>query len=286
MAPASPVPPPCRPPLSARARLRYAADIAAWAVSTPGDLRLTRRLRLPAPYRRVYLVHVQKTGGTSLERAFYELGGEDPQVVERQFRGQLTRRSGPYVFSITPDPFFIRHAGYFFASSHVPYWSYRLAPGTFTVTMLRDPFARALSRYRHLRDPGADEGHLFPAGPHERAWADGTFAEFLDRFPQDQLLAQLWMFSPAFDPAEAAERIRSMSLWFCNESYEAGVRALADAIRQPLRVRRDRVSRPGEPLSEADAKLLRERLDPEYRLLELLRADPGPGLVGSIPSGS
>jgi hypothetical protein len=63
------------------------------------------------------------------------------------------------------------------------------------------------------------------------------------------------------------------------------VAALADQLRLPLVPRRDRVSVGGTRPTDTEVVRLREMLYPEYQLLDLLRAEPGRGFVGSVPPG-
>jgi len=61
------------------------------------DLAKDRKYRQIAKYniankfQRIYLYHIQKTGGTSLNHMFLSLGGEDPSDVYRRLGGKDIR---------------------------------------------------------------------------------------------------------------------------------------------------------------------------------------------------
>jgi len=232
---------------------------------------------------RIYFTHVRKTGGTSLYKSFLSLGGEDPAQVLTRMNHGVKARSGPYSFACSDRSFVFRMARYNFGWSHLPAWQLHLKPGTFTVSILRDPISRVISLFRHLADERADEGERFHARADERAWAADGFATFLDQADRVQLLNQLYAFSSRFDPVEAAERIRGYSLYFFSEHYNEGVAALANRLGLPLAPRVDRVSVAETLPTGTQVARLREILDPEYKLLDLLRVAPGPGFVGTVP---
>jgi hypothetical protein len=241
-------------------------------------------LALPPPFRRVYFFHVRKTAGTSFTKAVLGLGGEDPVQVETRFRFPVnTARSGDYVFLRSSRPWLTRHGRYFFGYGHAPWWLVELPADTFTMTILRDPVARLLSYYRYLRDPSADRHERFSPPAVERQWAADGLEAFLDRVPRRHLLNQLWMFSRSGTAEEAAQRIRQCSLYFFTESYDEGLAEFSRRFSLDLARRQDRRSSGGVQPTGTELALLRERLAPELELLELLRADPGPGAVGAVP---
>jgi hypothetical protein len=223
---------------------------------------------LPAPYERVYFHHVRKTGGTSLIRSFLGLAGEDPVEVEHRLSKSLfgRTRSGEYVFAAGHRET-IADGRYFFAFSHNPAHRVRLPPGTFTVTVLRDPASRVLSYYQYLRTGDTGDA-AFRVRERERRMAEGGFDAFLARIPKEHLLRQLYTFSASFDVGEAAEVVSRCSAVIRCEDYDAGMRALVARIQLPLEVRRDRVTLPSdEILPERSYSYLREVLAPEYDLI-------------------
>jgi hypothetical protein len=249
-----------------------------------GDRRSVAKVTPIGEWRRVYHFHVRKSGGTSLNRAFLGLGGEDPAVVHWRMRGPLhATRSHDLVF-VAHDEVLLSKGQYFFGWHHAPAWAIELPPETFTLTVLRDPASRVLSLYRYLTDPHADEHQPFRAGRAERSLARQGFEGFLCRLPKRDLLNQLHMFSEAFDPEEAAARVAGLSAWFMTEQFGAGLDALNGRLGLQLQHRWDRRSRVDADLQNAQLAMLRDVLHPEYAFLELLQAQAR-NQLGRGPSG-
>ncbi len=177
----------------------------------------------------------------------------------------------------------IARGHYFFAWSHEPLWRVKLRPGTFTITILRDPVRRALSYYRWLANREADAD--FPGGPSkvELSWVEGGFGSFLEQVNDELLLRQLFMFSQTFDPSEAATTIRGIHHWFFTEHHEEGQESLGRRLGVALPLRRDRRSVDRTVPTASELARLESRLAPEYELMAALRSDPGPGFVGGFP---
>jgi hypothetical protein len=278
-------------------------------------------------YERIYHFHVRKTAGTSLNRAFWGLGGLGDAVMRHP--NQVGRRlSGNGLVFVRDDARLIEQGDYFFASSHTPAYMLALPKGTFTVTILRDPAARVVSYYRYLRwarenptafdrDPFVsevvEEGRFLEGGIgyalgqlSRRKLATESairqlgakqflarlarstrgvhnFTQFLEAVPPRRLMSQLYMFSARLDPNEAAERLAACDAVCFTESFAEDIAALSKTLDIPLPERRDR--RLGDPieLSRSEEDQLREKLEPEYRMLSLLgaRRSPGDRLAGS-----
>jgi hypothetical protein len=268
-------PPLDRIAVGARHMARSAVRPIQRAVRIRADRRLSAGTTISGGYTRIYHHHVRKTGGTSLNRAFLGLGGEDPAAVHWRMRGAIhATRSGGRVY-VAHDRRLVEAGHYFFGWQHAPAWSVDLPPGTFTVTVLRDPVARLISLYRYLADPRSDATQPFGAGRAERRLASAGFSRFLDHLPREAALRQLYTFSPSFSVEEAAEGVRACSAWFSTEDYQAGLPELGAVLGVALAARRDRRSVGHDVDFCAQADRLSELLAPEYRLMELLRRDPG-----------
>ncbi len=267
---------------SAHHRTMEMVRVVERAARRSGDRRAVATPRFPGGFKRVYHFHVRKTGGTSLNRAFLGLGGEDPGDVHWRMRGALhATRSNGFVFVAHDAPLLAR-GEYTYGWHHAPAWTMTLPPETFTVTVLRDPISRVLSLYRYLVDPHADDGQPFRAGKMERLRAIGGFESFVRSTPTEDLLTQLHMFSSRLDPGEAADRVRCCSAWFMTEHLDQGVDDLNQRLGVALAHRWDRRSRPDDALRVEHGDLLRTVLAPEYDLLRMLgtgsdqRARPDP----------
>jgi hypothetical protein len=117
-------------------------------------------------YKRVYHYHVRKTAGSSLNMAFWALGG--PQVEEQfmdRYRANGNAVTGNGLKFVRGGPDQIASGDYFFAHTHIQAHRLEVPPGTFTITILRDPAARAISYYRYLlwarSDPEAGQREPF-----------------------------------------------------------------------------------------------------------------------------
>lgn len=241
-------------------------------------------------YRRVYHFHVRKTAGTSLNAAFWALGGLDLRAMaDRQ------EAEGNGLRFVRGNPRLIEAGDYFYANSHQPAHALTLPPDTYTITILRDPAARVLSYYRYLlwarRNPDAREEEPFidevvaESSFLDRRFSlrrrEASFRDFLDRAPAEHLLAQLHMFSASFDPAEAAAKALACSATCFTETYGDDLRRIAAELRLELPEMRERGFGEKVELDEAERELLRERLAPEYAMIERIREER----VGRIEPG-
>jgi hypothetical protein len=239
-------------------------------------------------YRRVYHFHVRKTAGTSLNSAFWALGGLDLRAMaDRQ------EAEGNGLRFVRGSPRLIEAGDYFYANSHQPAHALTLPPGTYTITILRDPAARVVSYYRYLlwarRNPNAREEEPFidevlaESSLLDRHFSfrrrEASFREFLERAPAEHLLAQLQMFSARLDPAEAAEGALACSATCFTETYPENLKWIGAELRLDLPEKRERSFGEKVELTDAEHDMLRERLAPEYAMIERVHA----GHVGTIP---
>ncbi len=215
---------------------------------------------------------MRKTAGTSLFLSFLALGGEDPLAVWRRITASRLQRtvSGGHAFAAN-DRRVLAEGAYLFGRSHRPFADQPLPPGTFTVTILRDPLARVHSYYDYLV-AGDEPGTPGRVADRERRLAHGGFDAFLDQVPVDGLLTQLSMFSERLDVSEAADRIAGCSSVFFTEDFTVGLAGLSDRLDLPLEPRRERVTSQRSTLTPEQRDRLAARLEPEYELLRRLDA--------------
>ena len=241
-------------------------------VSERAVQKLTRISHLTADFDRVYHVHVRKTGGTSLNYGFFSIDGADPRKVYNTLDQKFLHRSIELnkVF-VGWNKEFINKGRYFFAYSHLPVYKLRLPPRTFSVTCLRDPVQRVVSHYNMLAQYEVSNTE-HPLRRTECRWLGDSFSDFLDRIPRQHLLNQLYMFSPGYEAEEAAERIKQCSYYFFTENYAEGIKEINMTLGLNIEVLQMRKSnRKIININADELSRLREALEPEYRLLELLQ---------------
>jgi Sulfotransferase family len=231
-------------------------------------------------YKRVYHFHVRKTAGTSLNSAFWALGGLDLRAMSDS---QAVTGNG--LRFVRGNRQLIEEGDYFFANSHRPAYELRLPPATYTITILRDPAARVISYYRYLlwarsnrtareAEPFIDDVVAESSFLDRRLSLrrrEATFRDFLDRVPTERLLTQLHMFSESLDPAEAAENALACSATCFTETYGEDLRRVAADLQLDLGEKRERSFGAKVDLNEDERALLRERLAPEYAMIERVR---------------
>lgn len=225
-----------------------------------------------AGYRRVYLVHIRKTGGTSLNHAFLGLSGENSADVYDRLAKKSDHRilCGDKVY-VGWNTRYINGGKYFYAFSHTPLHELKLPEKTFTITCFRDPIKRVISHYNMLIHFSVN-GIPHPCMRVEGDWLGASFDDFLQRIPRKHLHNQLYMFSPRYDINEAVDRVASsISHCFFSEAYDRGVEALTLKTRLPLKSVHVRKARCQAPISDRAMTKLRDMVEIEYSFLEKVR---------------
>lgn len=247
---------------------RFRRGCLDWLDSLP--YRRLADYALPGGFRRIYHYHIPKTGGTSLNYMFLGLGGEAARsVYDRLIQPAAPSRrtvSGGKVF-VGWDRGLIEQGHYFYAFSHVPRHQLALPERTFTLTCLRDPVQRVVSLYQELlkyRNWDADH----PCRTATDAWLGDSFQDFLQKAPRAELLAQLSLFSPRLDVAEALDHILACSFSFRTEDFAAGCAALSERLGLSLTALHARQANRRIEVTQRDMRTLEILLEPEYRLLE------------------
>jgi hypothetical protein len=220
---------------------------------------------------------VPKTAGTSLNQAFLTLSDLDPTAFYDRLGtvpgGRLLAPNGR-IF-VGWNDVLIDQGKYFYAFSHFPAHELRVPAKTYTITCLRNPVARVASYWNMLANDGAKGGLYGTAGAY-RKWWGMSFLEFIDKCPRGDLLAQVYMFSKSYDPQEAFEGIQRCSTWFFTEEYEEGAAKIAKDLKLDLpmmHIRRG--SRDRSLLTADEERRAQSLLEPEFKLMEMLRKSEG-----------
>lgn len=222
-------------------------------------------------YKRIYLIHLRKTGGTSLNHAFLRIADSNPnQLYERLVQASNHRiRRGRAIF-VGWNVGLINAGHYFYGFSHTPIYELDLPDQTFTITCFRDPVKRVLSHYNMLMAYRRDRVE-HPCMVTEGPWLGNCFEHFLDSIPRKHLLNQLYMYSRDLNIGEATDRIAQLSHVFFTSEYDHGVAELNKKTGLQLEpLHRRRASFSGE-IQESSRVRLREMLQAEYDFLEHVR---------------
>jgi peptidoglycan/xylan/chitin deacetylase (PgdA/CDA1 family) len=232
-------------------------------------------LAMNGEYDRVYHHHVRKTAGTSLNAAFWALGGLDLHSM-----GKSRDVTSNGLRFVRFDPELIASGEYFFANSHLPAYRLELPPRTFTVTILRDPVARVVSLYRYLvwvrANPGARQAEpMIDSLQREAAALEGGLLASIDRAPPEYLLRQLSMFSERMDPLEAAENVLGCDAVCFTETFPEDLEAVSRALGLELRELHERRFGAQVSPTEEERDRLLDRLAPEYAMIDCVRREIG-----------
>lgn len=193
-------------------------------------------------YKRVYLYHVRKTGGTSVIFAFMRLSGADPHLIERGIARHTFAQANGYRYAAGDNIALLRRGNYFFGFCHQPAYAIEIPEDTFRFTVLRDPISRVVSLYRYLASPSSDSSFYLKAPPAERRWAMGGFDVFLDQVPRSHIANQLHMFSRSGSVGEAVDRLSRLDMVLRTEQLDLDLRRLAQALNLELSLTNERTS--------------------------------------------
>jgi hypothetical protein len=261
-------------------------------------------------YERVYHYHVRKTAGTSLNAAFWALAGLDYKAMSnRQVAegnglkilqgGAKLIPEGDYFFASSHQPAYrlwlppstftitiLRDP----ASRVISYFSYLLWAKGSDEAREAEPFIdnviaesavldggvgytlrqlapRRLSTEKSLISEFGLRNFVARLTPRR----ESAFRNFLAHVPPHHLWSQLHMFSERLDPAEAAEKILACSAVCFTETFSEDLKRIGSSLRLNLEERGERRFGEKAVLSTAEAQLLRDRLTPEYEMIDLVR---------------
>ena len=222
-------------------------------------------------YKRVYCVHIRKTGGTSLNNMFFSLSGAKGSILQQQIRHTKDHRivhNGKIY--VGWNACYINGGHYFYGYSHIPLHKLKLPKKTFTVTCFRDPVKRVVSHYNMLMG-FRENGIKRPCMRVEGKWLGNRFEDFLDRIPSRHLMNQLYMFSASYDVEEAVDRAARLSHYFFARDFQSGIDKLNNKTGLALKPVHVHKSAYQEDIPEDALVRLRDMLDSEYRFLERVK---------------
>ncbi len=179
--------------------------------------------------RPVFLHHPMKCGGRAVSASVAQacldhagvVGTSGPGLHLLANAGDPDIRVGPWTISSSLNDFPFR------SSTHYPVRRVPAPEGCIRAAVLRDPLARLVSLFRmyaaeHPRHPWwglYEESGVPPPPPEWRA--------FVEQAPPHTLNHMTSMFSESLDPAEAAEAIRALDIWWRAEEMPSGLARLA-----------------------------------------------------------
>jgi hypothetical protein len=221
-------------------------------------------------YKRIYFYHIRKTGGTSINHAFFSLFGEMHDIYE-----QLNSKWNHRLIIVDKvivgwNKVLIDQGDYFYAFSHIPMHKLEIKPDSFTFTCFRDPLKRITSHYKMLKN-FVDEGIDHPSVKVEREFLGSSLDEFISLVPKEHLLNQLYMFSKDFNVNEAVEKVLSLDHYFFVEDFDRGMSELSKMIDIEVKSMHIRKSKMKKELIPANYDSIMELLKPEYEMYNKLK---------------
>ncbi len=222
-------------------------------------------------FKRLYHLHIRKTGGTSINKMFLALSGNSYKELYKKISEKKDHRiKSENLIYVGWTQSYIKKGNYFYAFSHLPFHKLNLPKDTFTFTCFRDPAKRLISHYNMLMFY-KENNIAHPCMKTEGKWLGSCFEDFLERIPKEHLNNQLYMLSENLDIDEALKRIRNLSYFFFTESFERGIEdinRMTGLNLKPIHVRKAKIKYID---INTQKEHLYQLLEKEYKLLQLLK---------------
>lgn len=229
---------------------------------------------LPEGMDRVYHYHIRKSAGTSINSAFWNLGGYSFKTVKRE--PILLGKGKAFV---RYQDTLINKGNYFYASSHFPQWQLQLQPKTFTFTILRDPYQRLVSLYKYYCWVGQiDDVTGFAQDPtffilkNQKKLIGKSFKNFIDNLSDKYLYNQLFMFSEKLNVEEAFENIKKVDKIYFQDNFSQIVKDLNDTLNINLEAKNERnFKNINFKIEEFEKEYVLIKLEEEIKFYNLVR---------------
>ncbi|MEP5253968.1 MAG: sulfotransferase family 2 domain-containing protein [Winogradskyella arenosi] len=221
---------------------------------------------LPEGFDRVYHYHIRKSGGTSMNSAFWDLGGYNLESVRREPILIGKRCYVRYQMNA------INQGYYFYASSHFPQWELSLNTRTFTFTVLREPYERLVSLYKYYKwvEQVEDDNAGFRMDPsfyvlkNQTELLHKTFSEFIDVLSDKYLYGNLYMFSESLDVESGLKCLSQVNRVYFQDQLIEAVQDLQVVLNLPNL----KLAKPQRSFKNTNYKIYPDEKEKAMRLLE------------------
>ena len=115
------------------------------------------------------------------------------------------------------------------------------------------------------------ENSKHPAYLNDGKYLGNNVLDFVNNLPKARLFQQLHMFYKNFDVSEAASNIRNCSYYFFTDNFSEGINDLSGMLKLELKSIHIRKSSISVDISEEDRVRIKEKMLPEYELLDKLK---------------
>ena len=187
---------------------------------------------LPHGTDRVYHIHVRKSGGSSVNEAFWKLANYNLNKAKREPLLIGNNRS-----IVRYSDKLINEGNFFYASSHFPIWELDLLPNTFTFTILREPYERLVSLYRYYKwveqtdeVDGFKIDPSFPVLKSQTHLLNKNFSEFIDNLSQKYLYGNLYMFDKDLNVDSAILELEKVDCVLFQDNLSSGIQILQSKL--------------------------------------------------------
>lgn len=194
--------------------------------------------------RRVYHIHLKKTGGTSINNSFLSLIDKEPNKLYNKLMSQNDLRliHNNWVLCAF-NQLLISLGSFHYAWSHKPFHKLYLPVNTYKITCLRDPYERIFSRYKQLTvlyrngNPERTDGNFL----YEYSFLGNSFEDYINNLPKKELCYQLYMFSQSLNVNEALESLKKVDFILDTSTIYNDMKELSEILGvklEPLHVRK------------------------------------------------
>lgn len=225
-------------------------------------------------YQRVYHVHLRKSAGTSINAAFWALGGLSLKSIKREPIAIRKKR----IF-VRNNLQLINEGNYHYGNSHIPYWRLSLPKNTFVFCMVRDPLERLLSLYRYylwIDQVDAREGMkqepYYKSLKAKMPYLGNSFLDFAENLASKHLMNQLYLFSEMLDVEVALKNINQLDRVYFQDQFDSAITDLSDSLEIPLEIKMERKYKtPEVHINETEKSKAKVLLEREYRFYNALK---------------